>query len=297
MTYHKDMPISLDQRGPQRTSFDTPEQRRFEPPAADEMSAHAQGEKELQLQKDASRLKELLSMETSTLPSTGAKEMPDSEAPALPSTGPKELLGMGAPALPSTGPKELLSKEAPALPSTGAKEMPNMEAPALATPSPKEVPRKEGATVPHPLTAGEDGLPNEQKPLPSGPFALFQSAMPATLQAAPTLAANPINDLDVEITHIVRTLLVGENAVGNHMVRMELSSERLPGVTLEVYRDAGALVAQFVCANEHSRLRLTQAASWLSESLSVRLKNDTVVRLLTDDPDAPNPMETRHSAT
>ncbi|WP_051237484.1 hypothetical protein [Ottowia thiooxydans] len=134
---------------------------------------------------------------------------------------------------------------------------------------------------------------HEQNTAALRPFDLFGS--PVQTQTAPLVESPAIADLKADIVHLARRLMVGESVHGA-TVRVELASETLPGVVLEVFRDQGAIVAHFICANEHSRTRLARAVPWLGESLSRSLSQDTLIRVMTDDPEDPHPVETRNQA-
>lgn len=101
--------------------------------------------------------------------------------------------------------------------------------------------------------------------------------------------------LESNLVHMARSVMVGEGVHGA-TIRLDLGSEHFPGVVLEVFKDQGAIVAQFVCANEFSRTRLANATHWLSSSLSRGIGKDTLVRVMSDDPEDPHPVETRTQA-
>ncbi|MBH1965534.1 MAG: hypothetical protein I8H77_14425 [Comamonadaceae bacterium] len=126
------------------------------------------------------------------------------------------------------------------------------------------------------------------------PFDLFTRsvtvAAPAPPVHAPAMAA-----LESNLVHMARSLMVGEGVHGA-TIRLDLGSEHFPGVVLEVFKDQGTIVAQFVCANESSRTRLANATHWLSNSLSRGIGKDTLVRVTSDDPEDPHPVETRTQA-
>ena len=168
---------------------------------------------------------------------------------------------------------------------------------------PRPVPDKELKPAPRSETGAASSEPTQTL----NPFELFggmsrsmqsptsvSDLAPASVPAGESQLAK---ELEGEIARMARSLMVGEGRHGGMTVRMELSRENYPGVTLEVFRNEGALVAQFVCANEHSRARLARAVSWLGESLSKKLDSDTVIRVQTDDPEDLSPVETRCAAS
>lgn len=139
----------------------------------------------------------------------------------------------------------------------------------------------------------------QQAALLPRPTDLFAGGVPQSQEAEPANSKSPmlVTELEENIAHMARTLMVSQGTQGVTTVRIELGREQLPGVILEVFRNEGTLVAQFICANEQSHARLTRVVSWLGESLSGRLKNDTLIRVQTDDPEDPLPVEVRHRAT
>lgn len=151
---------------------------------------------------------------------------------------------------------------------------------------------------PSPLQSRREPAPQDDQPdgrhAALNPFDLFGSASSVSQEPEVAVQAPEISGLEDNLARMARSLMVGESPRGGEAVRMELTAENLPGVVLEVFRDQGAIVAQFVCANEHSRTQLARAASWLGESLSHRLSHDTLVRVLTDDPEDPSPVEARN---
>lgn len=156
----------------------------------------------------------------------------------------------------------------------------------------------------HRADTGDSSAPavldaEQQAALLPRPTDLFTGGVPQSQEAEPANSKSPmlVTELEENIAHMARTLMVSQGTQGVTTVRIELGREQLPGVILEVFRNEGTLVAQFICANEQSHARLTRVVSWLGESLSGRLKNDTLIRVQTDDPEDPLPVEVRHRAT
>jgi len=141
----------------------------------------------------------------------------------------------------------------------------------------------------------QDDSPDQRDVAALRPLDLFGGTTPTLVEPAPATESPEMTGLEENLARMARTLLVGESP-GGETVRVELATENLPGVVLEVFKDQGAVVAQFICANEHSRTRLARAVPWLGESLSHSLNRDTLVRVLTDDPEDPSPVEVRHQA-
>ena len=149
------------------------------------------------------------------------------------------------------------------------------------------------STAPAVVDAEQQAAPLP-RPLDLIAGSLFKSPEP---EPANMSSSTLVTELEENIARMARTLMVSQGPQGVTTVRMELGREQLPGVVLEVFRNEGMLVAQFVCANEQSHARLARAVSWLGESLSGRLKNDTLIRVKTDDPEDPLPVEVRNRAT
>ncbi|MPM21010.1 hypothetical protein SDC9_67449 [bioreactor metagenome] len=84
---------------------------------------------------------------------------------------------------------------------------------------------------------------------------------------------------------MAQRLLVGDGSSGRRAVQIQLSNDALPGVVMDVFEDAGAVVAEFTCSQESSRERLVHAAQWLADGLHASLQRTAVVRVQTDDPE------------
>lgn len=135
------------------------------------------------------------------------------------------------------------------------------------------------------------GTPAEAAPADvPRPFALFG----AFSSPAPALAAGaaPVpGDLSRDLQQAAGRLLVGDGSSGRREVRIDLKDEVLPGVTVSVYEDQGRLVADFVCASEPSREKLCACAPTLASELAGSLNRAVLVRVCTDDPEDPCPLE------
>ena len=144
------------------------------------------------------------------------------------------------------------------------------------------------------LAQGQDA--DAQKPAPPAaatPFSLFGAA--AAAAAAPP-ADTPSQALAEALLGSAEQLLVADGSQGRRQVRVELKDDVLPGVSVSVYEEEGRVVADFVCANETSRERLTAMARPLAEQLADSLGRDARVRVSADDPEDPCLAETDASA-
>jgi hypothetical protein len=111
--------------------------------------------------------------------------------------------------------------------------------------------------------------------LPSGPFALFG--------ATPALAIDvPVNQEKMQdvMRTMVGRLLVADGRDSQRSVRMELTEDMMPGVSLAMFEDGGAVVAEFECRVEASFVKLAEPAQALAHQLAVTLERDTVWRVM-----------------
>jgi len=112
--------------------------------------------------------------------------------------------------------------------------------------------------------------------LPSGPFALFGAS--AAVQSAPSAS----DTTAALLGQMVSKLMVSDGYQSQRRVRMELSDDVMPGVSLALFEEGGAMVAEFECRIESSFLQLAQPAQSLASQLAVTLVRDTVWRVLPD---------------
>ena len=138
-----------------------------------------------------------------------------------------------------------------------------------------------------PGQAGQSGpgIP-AQAPQALNPFALFsQGAASAAATSTDTATHEAPAGLDQTLSQMAQRLLVGDGSSGRRGVQIQLSKDTLPGVVMDVFEDAGAVVAEFTCSLEASRERLNKSAQWLADGLSQALQRPTCVRVQTDDPE------------
>jgi len=132
---------------------------------------------------------------------------------------------------------------------------------------------------------------SEHEPDMPRPFALFGAGASPTGPSATDGHGDVAMRLARELGGSVERLLVGDGSSGRREARLDLADELLPGVSVSVFEDEGRVVAAFVCANETSRERLTAGAATLASELAQVLSRSTLVRVTTDDPDDPCPLE------
>ena len=118
----------------------------------------------------------------------------------------------------------------------------------------------------------------------SGAFGLF-AATAQTDAAIQTRASALASALCEHLSAAARQLLVDDGAQGRREVRVTLDDDRLPGLTVSVFEEAGRVVAAFVCAVESTRERMNESAAALAAELAASLSRPTLVRVSTDDPE------------
>lgn len=94
----------------------------------------------------------------------------------------------------------------------------------------------------------------------------------------------PFDDLRDDLQRMVGQLMVGQDASpsGSRLLRMEINEDLLPGVTVRVFEDAGAWVAEFLCRDESSYVMLAEPAQEMARRLAQTLENDSVWRVVAD---------------
>jgi flagellar hook-length control protein FliK len=138
--------------------------------------------------------------------------------------------------------------------------------------------------------------PGTSAPAPAAPrpFDLFGAGAaipvapgPATAVVSP--AASSAGDVprgvDEALSQMAKRLLVADGSTGRRAVQIQLADESLPGVAVEIFEEAGQVVAQFTCTQESTRERLVRNAQWLADNLAGRLERSVCVRVQTDDPE------------
>lgn len=133
---------------------------------------------------------------------------------------------------------------------------------------------------------GDD--PRPAPPAAPTPFSLFGAVRG---DAAPP-TDGPSRALAEALLGSAEQLLVADGSQGRRQVRVELKEEVLPGVSVSVYEAEGRVIADFICAIETSRERLTALARPLAEQLAESLGRPARVRVATDDPEDPCLAET-----
>lgn len=137
--------------------------------------------------------------------------------------------------------------------------------------------------------------PGASAPAPATPrpFDLFGAGAgtpvpPALGAAAPTPGATPDDaprGIDEVLSQMAQRLLVADGSTGRRAVQIQLADDSLPGVAVEIFEEAGHVVAQFTCTQEDARERLVRNAQWLADGLADRLGRGACVRVQTDDPE------------
>ncbi|WP_159910934.1 hypothetical protein [Pantoea sp. 18069] len=118
----------------------------------------------------------------------------------------------------------------------------------------------------------------------ASPFDLFQPTHAGIAQQPPPPASAALTQT---LEQMASRLLVGDGSQGRRGVQITLADAQLPGVVVDVFEDAGRLVARFTCSDEGARERLRAGAAWLCDSLVQRLQRDVRVEVQTDDPEDP----------
>ena len=108
-----------------------------------------------------------------------------------------------------------------------------------------------------------------------------QAISPATVTAQSDMPAG----IDQTLSQMAQRLLVGDGSSGRRAVQIQLSSDTLPGVVLDVFEDGGMVIAEFTCSHEDSRERLVRNAQWLAGGMHQALARAICVRVQTDDPE------------
>ncbi len=85
------------------------------------------------------------------------------------------------------------------------------------------------------------------------------------------------------ISQSVSQLLVGEGAGGRRQVQITLDHEFLPGVSVSMYEDAGAWVADIFCSDSLSYALLSKPASDMARQLAQALKQDALWRVSLEE--------------
>ena len=125
-------------------------------------------------------------------------------------------------------------------------------------------------------------------PVVDSPFALFGASVPEA-SASPQQPASGLKDVNT----LLDRLMVGEGGQGGKMVRMALSDDLLPGVSVSVSESGGGWLVECECSNDDSRERLCAQVRELASEMADRVGRETLWRITTDDPEDLRPVEAR----
>lgn len=119
---------------------------------------------------------------------------------------------------------------------------------------------------------------------PPTPFELLPSSRLPSTTAGDGASSQGITQ---SLLNTVQQWYVSDARSTKRQVRMRISQDVLPGVTLSVSEDAGRVVVEFVCTVESSREWLSQCAERLAGALATRLNRETRMFVRRDDPEDP----------
>lgn len=96
--------------------------------------------------------------------------------------------------------------------------------------------------------------------------------------------AHRLDDLRQNLGDMVSRLMVGDGSTsaGGRQLMLDISDELLPGVTVAVFEDAGAWVAEFRCRQEGPFELLAEQGHAMAARLAETLGSDAVWRVLAD---------------
>ena len=128
---------------------------------------------------------------------------------------------------------------------------------------------------------GEPAMAGSAHAAPTSPFDLFarEAAKPPESDS-PDRVGVMTTIWDRSLEEGVKRLMVAED---QRSLRMDLDAALFPGVTVEVFEDAGAWVAQFTCSDEQSFDRLARVADEMSGRMADTLKRDALWRVRPDE--------------
>lgn len=121
------------------------------------------------------------------------------------------------------------------------------------------------------------------------PFELLGGASQASKLEA-SVGCAPQSALVSLLQDSVSALLVGEGQEGRREVRITLDESLMPGVSVALYEDAGAWVADVCCSDAASYDTLARAASDLARQMSQALARDALWRVTLDSGLSVEPM-------
>lgn len=111
------------------------------------------------------------------------------------------------------------------------------------------------------------------------PFELLGAVPQAATAAVSVGDASPSAALVSLLQDSVNGLLVGEGQEGRREVRITLEESLMPGVSVALYEDAGAWVADVCCSNATSYDTLARAVSDMARQMAQALARDALWRV------------------
>jgi hypothetical protein len=132
------------------------------------------------------------------------------------------------------------------------------------------------------LHASEDGDDAAPASLPPPALASLLKRAPASAASRASTTAAVKRDLALLRTTL-SGLFVGDGRGGRRQAAMQLAADILPGVTVTVYEDGGAWVADFVCADDDAREQLCAEADPLVREMAEHCARRSGWRVMTDD--------------
>lgn len=154
-------------------------------------------------------------------------------------------------------------------------------------PAPQDADPQASARFGHAMAQPPAEAPPPAQVLAS-PFALLGGvSAPASAPAGEGPGQQAVLSL---LQHSVQRLLVNENPQGRREVRMTLAEDLLPGVTVALYEDAGAWVADLCCSDAASYETLARPASQMASQLAQALTCDALWRVTLEEANAGDPM-------
>lgn len=124
----------------------------------------------------------------------------------------------------------------------------------------------------------------QEQEAPAVPASLVEVSLLSLWQQAVGTRAKPIRTPQLSrLRHLLASLFVGDGVSGPREVRMKLCDDVLPGVTLSIFEEGGAWVADFVCCNDSSRRLLCEEGALMVQEMADILGRQARWRVMTDD--------------
>lgn len=139
------------------------------------------------------------------------------------------------------------------------------------------------------LHGGSSSASHADNPGPAGTPAAHSDALPHGIPSVTLPAGGPASapalDAGIQdaLCNSLERLLVSEDGARDE-VRLDISDETLPGVSVNVFEDEGRLVVCFTCSVDKVRRDLDAAIHHLAQQLANRLHRDVLLQVQTDDP-------------